>query len=120
VRKHSHKAGSGWTAWTFDDMSYDNLKGYLAKNGDAAAKEIGRKSDVTREELVKAANSAYASASSAGGNAYATATNYLAQATDDAKKSTFDTWSESELKAYLDGYGIVSAGDVLVHLGRAG
>jgi hypothetical protein len=106
VRKHSHKAGSGWTAWTFDDMSYDNLKGYLAKNGDAAAKEIGRKSDVTREELVKAANSAYASASSAGGNAYATATNYLAQATDDAKKSTFDTWSESELKAYLDGYGI--------------
>lgn len=106
VRKNAHKAGSGWTAWTFDDMSYDNLKNYLAKNGDAAAQEVSKKSDATREELVKAANSAYASASSAGGNAYATATNYLAQTTEDAKKSAFDTWSESEIKAYLDSYGI--------------
>jgi len=38
VRKHSHKAASGWTAWTFDDLSYDNLKAYIAASGDAAAK----------------------------------------------------------------------------------
>jgi len=106
VRKHSHKAGSGWTAWTFDDMSTENVKKYLAKNGDAAAQEIGQKADATRSELVSAANSGYASASSVGGNVYATATNYLAQQTDEAKKSAFDTWSESDLKAYLDSYGI--------------
>lgn len=81
---------------------------YLAAHGDAAAKKLGEKKDATREELVSAANSAYASASSASGDVYATMTSYLAQSTEDAKKSAFDTWSESELKAYLDSYGIVS------------
>ena len=33
-------------------------------------------------------------------------TSYLASATDAAKDSTFDTWSESELKSYLDTYGV--------------
>lgn len=84
---------------------------YLASSGDAAAKQVAEKSDATREELVSAANVAYASASSAGGSTYATVTSYLSQATEDAKKSAFDTWSDSELKAYLDGYGIVSCLD---------
>jgi len=108
VRKHSHKAASGWTAWTFDDLSYDNLKAYLAASGNQAAKKASEKAGATREDLVKAAQSAYASASSAGGSSYASATNYLAKATDSAKASTFDTWSDSELKAYLDSYGVVS------------
>lgn len=30
----------------------------------------------------------------------------MAQATEAAKDTTFDTWSHSELKAYLDSYGI--------------
>ena len=80
----------------------------LKTQGDAAAQKIGEKTDATREELVRAANSAYSSASSAGGDAYATMTSYLAKATDDTKQYTFDTWSDSELKAYLDSYGIVS------------
>lgn len=33
-------------------------------------------------------------------------TSYLAKATDAAKDSTFDTWSDSDLKAYLDTYGV--------------
>ena len=33
-------------------------------------------------------------------------TSYLASATDAAKDSTFDTWSDSELKSYLDSYGV--------------
>ena len=33
-------------------------------------------------------------------------TSYLASATDAAKDTTFDTWSDSELKSYLDSYGI--------------
>ena len=33
-------------------------------------------------------------------------TSYLAASTDAVKESTFDTWSDSELKSYLDSYGI--------------
>uniref|UniRef100_A0A8H7N6Y9 Meiotic sister chromatid recombination protein 1 n=1 Tax=Bionectria ochroleuca TaxID=29856 RepID=A0A8H7N6Y9_BIOOC len=106
VRKNTHKAASGWSAWTFDDFSYDNLKNYLQKNGDAAAKKAAEKKDATRDELVSAAQSAYASASTAGGNTYASATSYLASATEAAKSNAFDTWTESDLKAYLDSYGI--------------
>jgi hypothetical protein len=107
VRKHAHKAASGWNVWTFDGFSYDKLKNYLASSEDQAAKKISQKAGASRDDLVKAAQSAYSSASAAGGSSYASVTSYLAQATDSAKKSAFDSWSESELKSYLDSYGIV-------------
>lgn len=106
VRKHSHKAASGWTAWTFDDFSYDNLKGYLLKNGGAAGRKAAEKKDASRDQLLTAAQSAYSSASSAGGTELASATNYIASVTAAAKKTAFDAWSETELKSYLDSYGI--------------
>jgi hypothetical protein len=106
VRKHAHKAATGWSAWTFDDLSYENLKNYLESSGSSAAKKASQKAGATREDLVKAARSAYASASTAGGTTYASATSYLAQATATAKQSVFDTWSDSEVKSYLDSYGI--------------
>jgi len=55
---------------------------------------------------MSAAQSAYSSASSAGGSTYASATSYLASATDAAKQNAFDTWTETELKSYLDSYGV--------------
>ncbi|KAI1360606.1 hypothetical protein F5Y08DRAFT_45657 [Xylaria arbuscula] len=106
VRRNSHKVASGFNAWTWDDLSYENLKNYLINSGDSAAKKAGESAGATRDDLVKAAQDAYASASSAGGGSYASATSYLAQATQSAKDSVFDTWSESELKSYLDSYGI--------------
>ncbi|TLS30835.1 hypothetical protein PpBr36_03537 [Pyricularia pennisetigena] len=106
VRKNSHKAATQWSSWNFEDYSLENLKNYLQANGDAAAKKVAAKTDATRADLVKAAQSAYGSASKAGGDTYASATSYLAQATQSAKDSTFETWSDSELKAYLDSYGI--------------
>ncbi|KAI1403089.1 hypothetical protein F4819DRAFT_452630 [Hypoxylon fuscum] len=106
VRRNAHKAANPYTAWSWDDLSVDNLKKYLADSGNSAAKKVGDSSAATRDDLVEAAQSAYSSASSAGGGSYASATSYLASATEAAKKSTFDTWSESELKAYLDSYGI--------------
>lgn len=106
VRKNAHKAASGYSAWTWDDLSTENLKEYLKSSGDATAQSAANKAGATREELVSAANSAYASASSAGGDSYASVTSYLSKATDAAKQSTFDTWTESELKSYLDSYGI--------------
>lgn len=118
VRKHAHKAASGWTAWTFDDYTYDNLKNYLLASGDKNAKKAAEKAGATRDDLYEAAQSAYTSASSAGGDTYASATSYLAKATDSAKQSVFDNWSESELKAYLDGYGFVSLGPYQAGLSR--
>ncbi len=106
VRKHSHKALSGWTAWTFDDFSRKNLQEYLSKHGDKAAKAAAKKKDASRDELVKAAQSAYSSASTAGGATYASATSYLSSATAAAKGDAFDSWSQSDLKAYLDSYGV--------------
>ncbi|KAL3961559.1 hypothetical protein ACCO45_003082 [Purpureocillium lilacinum] len=106
VRKHSHKALSGWTAWTFDDFSRKNLQEYLSKHGDKAAKAAAKKKDASRDELVKAAQSAYSSASTAGGATYASATSYLSSATAAAKGDAFDSWSHSDLKAYLDSYGV--------------
>ncbi|CAF3547618.1 unnamed protein product [Fusarium graminearum] len=106
VRKNAHVAAHGGNAWTFDDFSYDNLKKYLERNGDAAAKQIAEKKDATRDELYDAAQSAYSSASSAGGSTWASATSYLTSATNSAKQSAFDEWTETDLKAYLDSYGV--------------
>jgi hypothetical protein len=106
VRKNAHIAAHGGNAWTFDDFSYDNLKKYLERNGDAAAKQVAEKKDATRDELYDAAHSAYSSASSAGGSTWASATSYLTSATNSAKQSAFDEWTETDLKAYLDSYGV--------------
>lgn len=117
VRKNAHKAGSGYNSWTWDDLSVDNLKEYLKSSGDATASAAANKAGATRDDLVSAAQSAYASASGAGGNTYASATSYLSKATDAAKQNTFDTWSESDLKAYLESYGVpVPQGSKLAEL----
>jgi hypothetical protein len=55
---------------------------------------------------MSAAQSYYAEASKSSGPAYTSITSYLSKQTDAAKDYTFDTWSDSELKAYLDSYGI--------------
>ncbi|CAI4211987.1 unnamed protein product [Parascedosporium putredinis] len=103
VRKNAHIAAGGWT---FDDWSIENLKNYLLSSGDAAAKATAEKATSTRDELLTAAQSAYDSASAAGGAQWSSATSYLAQATATAKANAFDTWSESDLKPYLESYGI--------------
>ena len=106
VRKNSLKASSAWTAWTFDDFTRDNLKEYLAKHGDKAAQAAAKKKDVARDELVSAAQSAYSAASTAGGATYASVTSYLTDATASARRDAFESWSRSDLKAYLDSYGV--------------
>jgi hypothetical protein len=82
------------------------IRKYLSGQSNKAAQKAAEKKDATREELVKQAQDSYASASKAGGTAYASVTSALASATDSAKETTFDTWSDSDLKSYLDSYGI--------------
>jgi Putative nuclear envelope organisation protein len=79
---------------------------YLSGSGNAAAKKAANKAGATRDDLMSAAQSYYTEASKSSGPAYASITSYLAKQTDYAKDSAFDTWSDSELKAYLDSYGV--------------
>lgn len=102
VRLNKHKASTGWSAWTFDTWTAENLQNYLAAN----TKKYKKSANANRDELVKQAQSAYSAASKSGGTRYASVTSYLAQQTDAAKDSTFDTWSDSQLKSYLDSYGV--------------
>ena len=75
---------------------------WLSTQNNKAANKAG----ATREDLLKQAQDSYAKASKSGGSNYASVTSYLASATDAAKDTTFDTWSDSELKTYLDSYGV--------------
>ena len=106
ARKHSHKASTGYTAWTFDTWTSENLKNWLNSQAEASGKKAQDYSKTSRDQLVKSAQSGYASASSASGTAYASMTSALASATDVAKDTTFDTWTDSDLKSYLDQYGV--------------
>ncbi|TVY90045.1 Stress response protein [Lachnellula willkommii] len=106
VRLNRHKAATGWSAWTFDTWTVENLKKYLAASSSETAQKASNQASATREQLLAAAQDAYASASTSGGTGYASVTSYLAKQTDSAKDSVFDTWSDSELKNYLDSYGV--------------
>ncbi|KAF3938288.1 hypothetical protein ABW19_dt0207449 [Dactylella cylindrospora] len=102
ARLHKYKAARGYNAWTFDTWTVDNLKAWLKEQGET----VSDSAQQSREDLIASAQAAYASAQSAGGDAFATVTSALAQATNYVKENTFETWSESELKAYLDSYGV--------------
>ncbi|CAD6570650.1 MAG: hypothetical protein ASARMPREDX12_003789 [Alectoria sarmentosa] len=106
VRLNKHKASTGWSAWTFDTWTVDNLKKYLSSSNDKAVQKAASKAGATRDDLLKQAQDSYSSASKSGGSNYASVTSYLAASTDAVKESTFDTWSDSELKSYLDSYGV--------------
>ncbi|KAJ5601522.1 hypothetical protein N7510_011056 [Penicillium lagena] len=102
VRSHAHRAAGGWNEYNFDTWDKEHLLKYLSAMNHKAAK----KTDASREELIKNAKDSYHKASKAGGEAWASATSNMAVATDAAKDASFDTWSHSDLKAYLDSYGI--------------
>ncbi|KAL8935684.1 MAG: hypothetical protein Q9211_004568 [Gyalolechia sp. 1 TL-2023] len=102
VRLNKHKAATGFSAWTFDTWTTENLRKWLGTQNNKAAKKAG----ASRDELFKQAQDSYASASKSGGSGYASVTSYLASATGAAKDTSFDTWSDSDLKSYLDSYGV--------------
>lgn len=82
----------------------DLVRKWLTTQNIKASKKAG----ASRDELLKQAQDSYYRASKSGGSNYASVTSYLAAATDSAKESTFDAWSDSELKSYLDSYGITN------------
>ncbi|KAJ6011189.1 hypothetical protein N7451_002601 [Penicillium sp. IBT 35674x] len=102
VRASAHRAAGGWNQYNFDTWDKEHLLKYLSAVNAKAAK----KADASREELAKYAQENYDQASKVGGDKYASATAAAAQATAHAKDATFEQWSQSDLKKYLDSYGI--------------
>jgi vacuolar-type H+-ATPase subunit H len=102
VRLNKHKAATGWNAWTFDTWDVEHLKKYLSSINSKVANRAG----VTRDELVREAQSSFDKATKAGGSQLESAISYIKEAAASAKDSTFDTWSHSDLKQYLDSYGV--------------
>lgn len=87
----------------------DSVSSAGSKATDAAYSAGSKATDAAYSAASKATDAAHhagTKATDAAGQAYASITSALAKATDNAKDVTFDTWSDSELKAYLDRYGI--------------
>lgn len=81
--------------------------------GTAASNAASAASDAASSGASKASDAASSGATKAGEyatdasrNAYASLTSAMAAATGTVKGATFDTWSDSDLKSYLDTYGI--------------
>ena len=106
VRLHRHKIANGYGIWTFDTWTYENLKKYVDDRANSGAEAASSAASTTREELLKKAQMAYDEAKFSGGSAYASVTSAMAKATDSVKQNTFEAWSDSDLKNYLDSYGI--------------
>jgi Putative nuclear envelope organisation protein len=93
VRHNAHKARvrAGFSDAAFDTWSTEQLHEFL-----------GKKAKGTRDELIASAKKNYASASSKGGDVWSSLTAQGAKATSYA----FDAWSDSDLKSFLDSYGV--------------
>ena len=93
VRHNAHKAKvhAGFSDATFDTWSAEQLQEFL-----------GKKVKGTRDDLIASAKKKYASASSKGGDEWASLTAKGAKITE----YLFDQWSDSDLKSFLDSYGV--------------
>jgi hypothetical protein len=93
VRHNVHKAKihAGFSDAVFDTWSTEQLREF-----------IGKKAKGTRDDLIASAKKIYASASARGGDAWSSLTAKGAKATG----YLFDTWSDSDLKSFLDTYGV--------------
>jgi hypothetical protein len=93
VRHNAHKAKvrAGFSDDAFDTWSSEQLQEYL-----------GKKAKGTRDELISSAKKQYASASAKGGKEWEALTAKGAKAT----AYLFDQWSDSDLKSFLDSYGV--------------
>ncbi|KAL7274512.1 hypothetical protein RUND412_002594 [Rhizina undulata] len=92
----SHAASSAGTKLASSASSAASVAGSHASSAATEAKS----------SISSAASVASEAASVTGKKAFASLTSALAAATDRAKEASFETWSDSEIKAYLDTYGI--------------
>ena len=130
------EAADSASEWAFDTWSDSDLKKYADKNGIsvpqgskkneiiAALRKHSHKltADPIDKKISKTLMSAYGAATSNAGNLYAQATDAAAQKRDEAFAAAVASWSDSDIKAFLDRHGVPvpqsSKRDELVALAR--
>ncbi|KAI5858580.1 putative MSC1 protein [Tricharina praecox] len=102
--KSGYSAGSKITdaAGSAASVAADSVASAASRATDSAASA----SSVVTDSAASAASAGTEAVTEGSKQAFASLTSALAQATDTAKEVTFDTWSDSDLKAYLDTYNI--------------
>jgi len=122
--------------WAFDVWSDSDLKEFADKNGIpvpqgskkneiiALLRKNAHKltADPLNVKITKSLKSAYGAATSNAGNVWAQATDVAAQKRDEAFAAALASWSDSDVKAFLDKHGVPvpqnSKRDELVALAR--
>ncbi|KAK9479217.1 hypothetical protein V1514DRAFT_328779 [Lipomyces japonicus] len=97
----SHKnvpVSSSAGAWSFEAWSADDLQNWLREQGQAVTG--------TRDELAEKASDYIESIKNQGGDSYQIASQKVADWYHSSKDSAFQSWSDSDLKSFLDSYGI--------------
>ncbi|KAA8905048.1 hypothetical protein FN846DRAFT_11512 [Sphaerosporella brunnea] len=113
--EYYNSAADSATSYASDASSYASATGGSAASH--ATDSVASAASVATESASSLGSQAAESASSAASagtevvtdaskQAFASITSALAQATEAAKEAAFDTWSDSDLKAYLDTYNI--------------
>ncbi|KAK9475319.1 uncharacterized protein V1510DRAFT_400493 [Dipodascopsis tothii] len=98
VFQHRNRGVQGYGAWSFDSWSTDELKAWLKQQGQSARG--------SRDQLIEQSAAYLASAKHDGSVKYNMVTSKLADLVAAGKEKTFESWSTSDLKAYLDTYGV--------------
>ncbi|KAF8542480.1 hypothetical protein BDD12DRAFT_916238 [Trichophaea hybrida] len=100
---YSSASASAASAGTSIGSKATDAAGYAASKATDAA---GGAASQATDSAASAASAGTEAVADASKQAYASLTSVLAQATANVKEATFDTWSDSELKSYLDTYNI--------------
>ncbi|KAK9321435.1 hypothetical protein V1517DRAFT_326347 [Lipomyces orientalis] len=87
-----------YDSWAFYSWPLEDLQNWLKEQGNAAAG--------TRDQLAVKAGEYFNSMKQEGGERYNRALSKLHEWYNSGKDLAFDTWSDSDLKAYLDTYGV--------------
>lgn len=102
----SKASGAGGSAASKATGSAASAASEASKSAASASKSAASAGSKATDSVGSAASRASEAVTDGPKEAYASVTSALAQATASTKDAAFETWSDSDLKAYLDTYGI--------------
>ncbi|KAK9450099.1 uncharacterized protein V1518DRAFT_189815 [Limtongia smithiae] len=98
VWKNRRKPIATWDYWSFESWSLEDLQNWLKQQGDTVTG--------TRDQLAAKAGQVFDTLRQSGGDKYVSVITQLQDWYNSGKDIAFENWSDSDLKAYLDSYGV--------------
>lgn len=98
VFQNRQKPVASYDYWSFESWSLKDLQNWFSDQSETATG--------TRDQLAARAGKSLTALKDQGGDAYTSALAKIQNWYSSGKDGAFDTWSDSDLKAYLDSYGI--------------